>query len=167
MSSLSPNYVVPDEVIEKMKPLWESALDASVPCVGKPIEVFMPLPRSGDTSGRRVQELLGSMGDAFGAVSNVAEVKAVVLNFTEYHDLRKLGRDVFDFGDIPMGLYPLGLTGRLWGAYVVTNSVGVWCKKYARPTWVPQGTLFVVGQCKDGSWVKQEIRVTREEPTPG
>ena len=167
MSSLSPDYVVPQEVIEKTSPLWESALDASVPCVGKPIEVFIPLPCQGDPSGRRLQELFGGMADAFGAVSNVAEVKAVVLNFTEYHDLRRFGRDVFDFDDIPMGLYPLGMTGRLWGAYVITNSVGVWVKKYARPTWVPQGTLFVVGQCKDGSWVKQEIRVTRAEPMQG
>jgi hypothetical protein len=154
MSSLSPNYVVPDAVIERIRPLWEAALDDMTPFVGEPIEVCV---------SRSATNFPQGIADAFGAVRNVAVPRAVILTNRDFADVRKIGRDVLSIGE-DIHLFPLGVMAQYNGALVIANSTGGWARKYGRAPaeWVPTGTIFVVGSRGDGSWVRQEIRVTRE-----
>jgi hypothetical protein len=108
-------------------------MDENTLVVGKAIDAGGPL-------------FVELFGDAFGAVNNVAEIKAVVLHAVDWDPVRKFGRDVLDIETC--GVRPF--TGaRLWGHPFFT---------YAG---IPEGSVWVVGENKDG-WVKQEIRVRRK-----
>lgn len=161
MSCISPDAVVPESFIAQFRPMWEAALDEGTPVVGKPIDVRIPVVQKDEPRERRVQELLGALGDAYGAISNVAALKAVIMANRIFYDLRLFGREWIDVETNPYR-FAIGAQAVLYGTWLITNSPKPWFEKHGRAEWVAEDTVWVVGQREDGSWVRQELRLARE-----
>lgn len=99
------------------------------------------------------------MRDPLGVVASVAEVRGLVMGVRFFKDLRYFGRHVMEIETLAVKL-KAGLHGRLWDAPLFTT----------RPSDTP---IWIVGQRKDGTWVRQEVgydaelEKKRKPPFPG
>ena len=129
--------MIHETVKRDVRALMAAALDERTPLVGEAIDVPRPVcPRW--------------LGDAFGAVANVAQVRALVMNVRSYADMRTFGRDVLDIESLAWVL-KTGIQAHLWDVPVI-----------AGPSCLRGVGIWVVGQREDGTWVKQELRVVRD-----
>jgi len=87
--------------------------------------------------------------DPLGVVASAATVRGMVMGARTFADMRVFGRDVLEIETIAAKL-KADLYARLWDVPLFV----------IRPI---DASIWIVGQCDDGSWVRQEV-VPKPEP---
>lgn len=127
-----------DPETEDLAAVFVAVALGETPCVGD--QITMGCVDSGFPSPWCPKYL----SEAFGVVENQSTVRGAILGIRLWADIRQFGRDVIDMETKAVKL-KAGLQGRLWGVPIFVSRA------------VHRDRGWVVGQCADGTWVRQEV----------